>query len=120
MAINNSPGHGGSTAVQTEDWVTPVNAHKGTEDGPEVIMPKESLWYRYYVAIFLMYDVDSPMAKKICLRFWIPFPSYLELVEQIKADDRFDRWCGFKKFEQATSPIELLVLGFLRYLSHGC
>jgi hypothetical protein len=37
-----------------------------------------------------MYEVDSPMAKKFGLRFWIPFPSYLELVEQIKADDRFD------------------------------
>jgi hypothetical protein len=99
MAMNNLPGHCGSTAVQAEDWVTPVKtcakkcilACKGTEDGPlEVIMPNESSWYQYYVANFLLYDIDSPMAKKFCLRFRIPFPSYLELVAQIKEDDRFD------------------------------
>ncbi len=47
MAMKNSPGHGGSTATQAEDWVTPVKtrakkcilACKGTEDGPlEVII----------------------------------------------------------------------------------
>ncbi len=98
-AMKNTPSHGGSTASQAEDRVTPVKtcakkcvlARKGTEDGPlEVIMPKESSWYRYYVAIFLLYDIDSPMAKKFCLRFQIPFPSYLELVELIEADDRFE------------------------------
>jgi hypothetical protein len=68
----------------------------------------------------LLYDIDSPMAKKFCLRFWIPFPSYLELVEQIKTDDRLDRWCRFKEFEQTTcSPIGLLVLGSLCYLGRG-
>jgi hypothetical protein len=54
MAMKNSPGHGGSTAAQAEDWVTPVKtlakkcflARKSTEDGPlKVIMPKESSWY---------------------------------------------------------------------------
>jgi hypothetical protein len=53
-------------------------------------MPKESLWYQYYVANFSLCDVDSPMAKKFCIRFRIPFPKCLELVKQIKADDRFD------------------------------
>jgi hypothetical protein len=95
-------------------------ACKSTEDSPlEVVMPKESSWYQYYVANFLMYDVDSPMEKKFCLRFRIPFPSYLELVEQVKADGRFNQWCGLKKFKQTTSPIELLVVGSLRYLSFG-
>jgi hypothetical protein len=68
---------------------------------------------------FLLYDVDSPMAKKFCLRFQIPFPSYLELVELIKADDRLEQWCGFKKFKQTTSPIGLLVLGSLGYFGRG-
>ncbi len=70
MAMNKSPSHGRSTACQAEDRVTPVKtrakkcvlARKGTEDGPlEVIMPEESSWYQYYIANFLMYDVDSPM-----------------------------------------------------------
>jgi hypothetical protein len=117
-----SKGHGATSDV------SPVKAHakkcvlarKGTEDGPlEVIMPEESLRYQYYVANFLMYGVESQMAKKFCLRFRIPFPSYLELVKQIKADDRFDPWCGFKQFKKTTSLIELLVLGSLRYLGRG-
>jgi hypothetical protein len=54
MAMKNLPGHGGSTAAQAEDRVTPVKtrakkcvlACKGTEDGPlKVIMPKKSSWY---------------------------------------------------------------------------
>ncbi len=57
--------------------------------------------------------------KRFCIRFRIPFPKYLKLVKQIKADDRFDQWCGFKKFKQTTSPIELLVLGSLPYLGRG-
>jgi hypothetical protein len=96
--MTNTSGHGGSTAAQADDRVTPVKtrakkcvlAHKGTEDGPlEVIMPKELSWYQYYVVNFLLYNVDSPMAKKFCNRFRIPFPSIFELVELIKADDRF-------------------------------
>jgi hypothetical protein len=66
-----------------------------------------------------MYDVDSPMATMFHLIFRIPFPIYLEHVKQIKADGRFDQWCGFKKFQQTTSPIELLILGSLRYLGRG-
>ncbi len=128
MAMKNSPDHDGSTAAQAEDRVTPVKtpdrkcilARKGTEDGPlELIMPKESSWYQYYIAIFLLYDVNSPMAKKFHLRFRIPFQSYLELFEQIKADDRFEQWCGFKKFKQTTSPIGFLVLGSLHCLGRG-
>jgi hypothetical protein len=59
------------------------------------------------------------MVKRFCIRFRIPFPKYLKLVEQIKADNRFNQWCGFKKFKQTTSLIELLVLGSLRYLCRG-
>jgi hypothetical protein len=120
MTMTTTPGHSGSTAAQADNWVTPVKtrakkcifACKGTEDGPlEVITPKESLWHQYYAVNFLLYDVDSPMVKKSHNRFWIPFPSYLEHVKLIKKDDRFVHWCGFKKFKQTTSPIDLLVLG---------
>ncbi len=55
-AMTNTPGHGGSTAAQADDWVPPVKtrakkcvlACKGTEDGLlEVILPEELLWYWY-------------------------------------------------------------------------
>jgi hypothetical protein len=59
------------------------------------------------------------MAKKFFNRFRLPFPSYFELVELIKAGDRFQQWSCFKKFKQTTSPIELLVLGSLCYLGCG-
>jgi hypothetical protein len=126
--MTNTPGHGGSTATQADDRETPVKtraktcglACKGTEDDPlEIITPKELSWYQYHVVNFLVYDNDSPMAKKFCNRFRIPFPSFLELVELIKADDRFEQWCVFKKFKQTTSPIELSILGSLHYLGGG-
>ncbi len=91
MAMTNTPSHGAfhdSTATQAVDWVTPVKtrtkkcilAHKGTEDDPlEVITPNELLWYQYYVVNFLLYAA-STMAKIFRKQFWLPFPSYLELV----------------------------------------
>ncbi len=126
--MTNTPGQGGSTAAQAVDWVTPVKtrikkcvlACKCTEDDPlEVITPKESSWYQYYIVNFLLYNVNSPTAKKFCNIFQLPFPSYLELIKLIKADDRFEQWCGFKKLKQTTSPIKLLVQGSLRYLGRG-
>ncbi len=43
-----------------------------------------------------VYDTASSMVKMFCNWFRLPYPSFLQLVDQIKSDDRFERWCGFK------------------------
>ena len=52
-------------------------------------------------------------------RFHLPYQQYLELVEQVKSNKLFDRWCGVKCNNKNVSPVELLVLGTLRYLGCG-
>ena len=58
------------------------------------------------------------LTKKFCNRFQLPYPSFLPLVEQIKSNNRFERWCGFKKCHKPILPIEFLIIGLLHYL--GC
>lgn len=64
-------------------------------------------------------STDPSMRAKFRQRFRIPYTNYLELVELCRADIRFHKWCGFKKNKKRASPIELLVLGALRYLGRG-
>lgn len=59
------------------------------------------------------------MRAKFRVRFRLPYPNYLELIEWIRNDPRFSRWCNVKKNKKKSSPIELLVLGALRYLGRG-
>jgi hypothetical protein len=89
------------------------------ENGVKVpLRPDQSLWYMMYVNNSLV-STDSLMSAKFRQRFRIPYTNYLELVELCRADDRFRKWCGFKKNNKRASPIELLVLGALRYLGRG-
>ena len=59
------------------------------------------------------------LQKAFCLRFRLPYGNYLDLVQLIQSSVLFDRWCGFKSNNKKVSPVELLVLGSLRYLGHG-
>ncbi len=43
----------------------------------------------------------------------------MDLLQWIQDDTRFARWCGEKVNRKTSSPIELLVLGSLRYLGRG-
>ena len=56
------------------------------------------------------------MRAKFRNRFRIPYSNYLELLQWIRDDTRFACWCGAKVNNKMSSPIELLVLGSLRYL----
>jgi hypothetical protein len=97
-----------------------VLGRKDTEDGPLCqITPEESGWYRAYVNSFLLGEADLSMAKKFQNRFRMPYPSYMVLLDQIKSDKRFKRWCGNKSNRKKSSPIEILLLGLLRYLGRG-
>ena len=59
------------------------------------------------------------MAKKFRNMFRLPYPSYKDLLHQIKSDNRFERWRGHKWNGKKSSPVELLLLGSLGYLGRG-
>ena len=84
-----------------------------------MITPEESGWYCTYVSNFLLEEADSFMAKKFRNRFRLPYPSYKDLLHQIKSDNRFERWRGHKWNGKKSSSVELLLLGSLRYLGRG-
>jgi hypothetical protein len=97
-----------------------VLGRKDTEDGPLcVITPLESGWYHVYIDNYLLREANSFMAKKFCNQFCLLYPSFLDLLGQVKSDDRFDRWCGYKSNGKKSLPIKLLLLGSLRYLGRG-
>ncbi len=88
-------------------------------DGPsEIIPPEELMWYCFYVRILFIHE-DAKLQKAFCIRFCLPCQQFLELVEIVCMDELFVRWCGYKKNNKKVSPVELLVLGLLHYLSNG-
>jgi hypothetical protein len=97
-----------------------VLAQKDMEDGPlEIILPEDSLWYKAYASNFLMLEPELSMAKKFRERIRLPYPNFLQLVASVSKSKLFDRWCGHKRNNKQASPIELLVLGSLRYLGRS-
>jgi hypothetical protein len=96
-----------------------IYARRDTEDGPlEIIPPQESLWYHFYVRNYFI-NKDVKLQKAFRLRFRLPYEQYLDLVQQVQSNMLFDKWCGFKLNNKKVSPVELLVLGLLRYLGRG-
>ena len=71
-----------------------------------------------YVENYLMLE-DSSLRAKFRTRFWVPYTNYLELLQWIRDNTRFARWCGEKINNNRSSPIQLLVLGSLHYLGWG-
>ena len=96
-----------------------VYARRDTEDGPlEIIPPEDSMWYKFYVRNFYI-NQDVKLVKAFHNRFRLPYPQFLELVEDIRSNNLFDRWCGHKSNNKKVLPVELLLLGSLRYLCRG-
>jgi len=90
-----------------------------TEDGPlEIIHPEESLWNKFYIHNFFITQ-DAKLVKAFRNRFRLPYPQFLELVDDIRSNDLFNRWCGYKSNNKRVLPVELLILGLLRYLGRG-
>ena len=97
-----------------------VYGRRETEDGPlDIITLEESLWYKLYVHNYLLLEEKSALTGKFRTQFRLPYSNYLKLVADVSADSLFDRWCGHKPNNQRCSPIQLLVLGSLRYLGLG-
>lgn len=78
--------------------------------------PKESTWYRNYVA-------HSPTSKKglkkFRRRFRLPYSSYLRLLRLSRERNWFPRAERKDATGRPGTPLELLILGALRYLGRG-
>lgn len=90
-----------------------------TEDGErEILRPEQSSWHTMYVDNDLVEEEDL-LAAKFRTRFRLPYDNFKELVEECKKSPFFRRWHGTDAAKKPSSPIELLVLGALRYLGRG-
>jgi hypothetical protein len=94
------------------------------EQGEAVPMtPLNSPWYGLYV---LNPNLQMPKFRnKFRLRFRMPYECFLDLLELIKTNEikegvlHFRRWMSYDATGSPSSPIELLLLGALRYLGRG-
>ena len=83
-----------------------------------VLLPRQTVWYLTYVRSPA--TGDPKFKKKFRRRFRMPHEEYCRLVDMCKQNDRFSRWVsGRDCVGKKASPIELLVLGALRYLGRG-
>jgi hypothetical protein len=81
--------------------------------------PEMTSWYLCYVNCDLC-RTDRRKAKKFRRRFRMPYDKYLELLDKVKADPSFESHMGRSgKNGTKSKPIELLLLGSLRYLGRG-
>jgi len=89
------------------------------ENGQMVLLlPRQTVWYLTYVRS--PPTGDPKFKKKFRRRFRMPHQEYCRLVDMCKQNDRFSRWVsGRDCVGKKASPIELLVLGALRYLGRG-
>ena len=77
---------------------------------------RDTEWFRNYVDD----PVDTPrFRKKFRRRFRCSYVSYLKHVEDVKNSELFSAWMSRDCVGKESSPIELLVLGSLRYLGRG-
>jgi hypothetical protein len=67
----------------------------------------------------LYIEQSEKLRAKFRSRFRLPYPNYNELLDAVRVDPLFVRWCHEKGDGKKSSPIELLLLGSLRYLGRG-
>ena len=81
--------------------------------------PRDTEWYRQYV---LYPDVDNlKFRRKFQRRFRCSYLSFQKHLNEVKDSDLFKAWSTGSRdvAGKQSSPIELLVLGALRYLGRG-
>ena len=89
-----------------------------TEDGElESIPPTDSMWYHAYITC--PQTDDKRFQRKFRRRFRMPYESFLQFVEDAKEGNWFPRWMGTDCTGKDASPLELLILGSLRYIGRG-
>lgn len=76
-----------------------------------------STWFRLYVEHGN--ELSRSDRKQFRRRFCLPFEDWKLLVEKCKRNTKFERWTKSDAAKVMCSPIQLLVLGSLRYLGRG-
>ena len=82
------------------------------------LQPKESIWWTHYVE---NPPLDSQRFRRTFRhRFRLPYESFVALASMIVAETtHFEKWEKKDAVGRDASPIELLLLGTLRYLGRG-
>ena len=95
-----------------------LNLGRNTDGSLYAISPESSSWYISYIS---SPDVsNSKFQNKFQRRFRCQYDSYLLLLSMVQQDnDFFNRWKRKDAVGRSPSPIELLLLGSLRYLGRG-
>ena len=96
---------------------TSLNLVRNDNGDVETIGPRSSSWYISYIVSPQVNDVR--FVKKFRRRFRCSYESFLKLLEMAKEELLFQRWRGRDAFGKDCSPIELLLLGSLRYIGTG-
>jgi hypothetical protein len=82
-----------------------------------IITPKMSAWYQTYV---VSPEVDLPkFINRFRRRFRCSYDNFIKLTELVRNNPTFQRWLNKDAVGREPSPLELLVLGALRYLGRG-
>jgi hypothetical protein len=90
------------------------------DDGVMITLdPRKTLWYIYYIQHPPL--EDSKFHQKFRRRFRMPHEEFLKLLARVVNNQRFEKWKPGRTDAtgQVCSPIELLLLGALRYLGRG-
>ena len=113
-----------SVPTQRKRSVKKVKYEMFDDSGSRVpVSPKSTSWYRLYVS---HPNVDNPkFHKQFRRRFRLPHHKFVELVNIFKEATNedgslsFRRWMSKDAVGLESSPIELMILGALRYLGRG-
>ena len=107
-----------STASPSKKPRGPKKIFAYREEGGELehLTPKDTVWYKLYVLHPMPEDDD--WSKKFRSRFRLPYHCYLELLNEASQNKWFPRWARMAD-RKRSSPLELLILGALRYLGRG-
>ena len=85
------------------------------------LSPKQSCWYRLYVSRDPQ-NITNRFLAKFRRRFRVPYQQYLNLLDDARREVWFPVWSMdnvVDAYGRPGSPLELLVLGALRYLGRG-
>ena len=106
----------GSSVVNRskKKWIRKPILHHDEDGNPTALDPKDTYWYRLYVMSPQL--SNSKFGRKFRLRFWLPYDSFMELLQVISSHDIFNR-CHKK--ENNHKVIGSLLLVSLRYLGRG-
>ena len=97
-----------------------IQSRRKGSNHPDTILskidPKATYWYKYYVEFPATHNND--FNKKIRARFRLPYHAFQALLDDIRDCEIFHQWNRILR-KKNKRPIELLVLGSLRFLGRG-